>query len=46
MNVTFDDMIHDLFLVMLDDYNQDYIQLQLDSHFANSRQGRVENMDI
>ena len=46
MNVTSDDMIHDLFLTMLGNYSQDYVQLRLDTHFADSRQGKVRNMDI
>ncbi|OJZ80207.1 hypothetical protein ASPFODRAFT_98396, partial [Aspergillus luchuensis CBS 106.47] len=45
MNLSFDDMIHDIFICSLGQWNQNFIRTQLDE-FYSCGQGPIKNLDI
>jgi hypothetical protein len=45
MNLSFDDMIHDIFICSLGQWNQNFIRTQLDEFYSCGR-GPIKNLDI
>ncbi|KAN0071470.1 hypothetical protein V8E54_009471, partial [Elaphomyces granulatus] len=46
MEISADDLFHDLFIITIKDYNKLYVDSQLDDYFAANRTMPINNMDL
>ena len=46
MDITVEDLLHDMFITSLKDYNKQFVDSQLDDYFASNRTLPINNLDL